>query len=94
MNFVGLAIKANEYWAIMAMIDSAHRRASKLVCSLLLEEVQKLDTEALKKLERMDFDFSETGAVSLAAFHVKDIDDEPAKTRVSWLGRVLDLDVD
>ncbi len=94
MHLVGLSDSADDYWATMTQIDSAHRMAGQLIRRLLLREVRALNTQDLVTRGRADFELPEAGAGSLTAFRVRYIPTESVVVPVHRLGKVFDLEIE
>ena len=94
MRLIGLRKEEGEYWKTMAIIDSAHQRAGQRIRKLLLNKINNLNLEELRKFGRMDFELPEAETVSLAAFRIKYIDRETIEVPISSLNKPFDLEAD
>jgi len=91
MDLIGLREKTDEYWTMMTVIDSAHRRAGQLIRKLLVNQVLHSNIQDAEKLGRIDFELPETGAGSLTAFQVRDIYKGTVSVPYYRIGHVFDI---
>ncbi len=83
MKLIGLEKDAKKYWETMGIIRAAHTRAGFTIRSMLLDQVNKSDINALKHYGKMDFELAEQGAGSLSAFRVTDIANDTVEV-IHW----------
>lgn len=91
MSLIGLDDQAREYWDLMTMIDSAHRRAGQRIRKMLLSQVKQSDLSPLESTGRMDFEVPGMAGGSLSAFRVIDILPESLTVPLHRIGRLLEL---
>ena len=92
MRLIGLGVNFNNYWKMMTLILSAHRRAGQLIRKQLLAQVRNADLRDLEKLGRMDFELPGVEGGNLTAVRIQSIHPQTYEIEIAKLGRPIDVD--
>jgi hypothetical protein len=92
MDVVGMSGDAQKCWQIMGMIDSAHRKAGRVIRKMLLKQVMNSDLSELVQLGRMRFELTETGSGSMVAYRVVAVSPTVARIPVWQVARQFELE--
>ena len=92
MRLIGLADNFKDYWKMMTLILSAHRRAGQLIRKQLLAQVRNADLRDLEKLGRMDFELPGVEGGNLTVVRIQGIYPQTHEIEIAKLGRPIDVD--
>ena len=86
LRVIGLD-RPSEYWEWMKEIDSAHRKAGRVLASQLREAVRDADVDPLVRFGRMKFSLGDGEGGEMEAFRIEDADAEPHVVPEQLLGQ-------
>jgi len=92
MKLIGLENETRHYWDMMSLINSAHKRAGQSIRRQLLDRVRSIDLTGLQKTGKMEFHIEESGAGSITAFRVQEVQREPIEVPYFRLNKPFDME--